>query len=304
MRTAKIVMAVAALAPLSLPAPAQEPLAAPPVMRITVEDIKPGQMGAHQKQVGQYLALFSRAQVPMNRIGMVPIAGDENQVVYLEGFASFAELEAADRKLQSAFGAAPALQAELDALDSAGGTYHSGQRMMIAVFRPELSYRPLSASAVGKSRYFGVTTSRLKIGRSAEYESYIKQLNRARDKANADLSTAVYEVVSGGPAATFMTFTANKSMAELDTLRAGMAARNKAIDEALGGEEVVRQRRQVAEAVYLDVRSAFYEINPKLGTPAAQIAGADPDFWTPKAQGKALASKSETPKPKKEAAKQ
>src|SRR5262245_50588957 len=109
MRAAKVVMAVAALAPLSLPALAQEPPAAPPVMRITGEDIKPGQMGAHQKQVAQYLALFSRAQVPMTRIGMVPIAGDENQDVYLEGFPSFAELEAANKKLASTFAAAPAL---------------------------------------------------------------------------------------------------------------------------------------------------------------------------------------------------
>lgn len=303
MRVSKIVTVLAALAPLSLPALAQEPIAAPPVMRITVEDIKPGAMGAHQKQVGQYLALFSRAQVPMNRIGMAPIAGDENQVVYLEGFPSFAELEAADKKLQSTFAAAPALQAELDALDASAGTYHSSQRTMIAVFRPDLSYRPLSASAVGKSRYFGVTTSRLKIGHGADYESFVKQLNRAREKANAELSTAVYEVVSGGPAPTFMSFTANRSLAELDALRAGMAARNKAIDEALGGEEVVRQRREAAEAIYMDIRSAFYAINPKLGTPAAVIAAADPDFWTPKAQGKALAAKDES-KTAKGAAKQ
>ena len=296
MRLAKFVVALAALVSLALPAFAQEPLAAPAVMRITVEDIKPGSMGTHEKSVASYLALFNRAQAPMSRVGMVPVSGDQNQVVYLEGFPSFAELEAADKKLEAAFAASPAMRSELDTLDRNGGPLHSSQRTMIAVFRADLSYRPLSAAAVGKSRYFGVTTSRIKLGRAVDYEGYTKQLNRAREKANVAESTAVYQVTTGAPAGTFMTFTANRSLAELDTARAGMAARNKAVDEALGGEEVVRQRRELAEATFMDVRSVLYALNPRLGTPAAQIASADPDFWAPKVPGKALAVKKEEPK--------
>jgi len=296
MRLAKVVVSLAALGSLALPALAQEPPAAPPVMRITVEDIKPGSMGTHQKSVASYQALFGRAQVPMSRIGMVPVSGDQNQVVYLEGFPSFEALEAADKKLETAFAGSPAMQAELDTLDRNGGPLHSSQRTMIAVLRTDLSYRLLSAAAVGKSRYFSVTTNRIKAGHGPDYEGYVKQFNRARDKASVDASTAVYQVISGAPLGTFMTFTANRSLAEFDSFRAGMAARNKAIDEALGGEEVVRQRRAMAEAIFMDSRSALYALNPKLGTPAAQIASADPDFWTPKVAGKALAVKKEEPK--------
>lgn len=292
----RVVKFVTALTALALPVLAQEPVAAPPVMRITVEDIKPGSMGAHTKSVASYIALFSRAQVPQPRIGMVPIAGDQNQVVYLEGFPSFEALEASDKKMEAAFAAAPALQAELDALEKSGGPLHASQRTMIAVLRSDLSYRPLGTSAVGKSRYFGVATTRIKLGRIADYEGYIKQLNRARDKANIAESTAVYQVTSGTAAGTFMTFTANKSLAEVDASRSGMGARNKAVDEALGGEEVVRQRRETLEAIVMDARSALYAINPSLGTPIAQIASADPDFWTPKVQGKALAVKKDEPK--------
>ena len=296
MRLAKVVVSLAALGSLALPAFAQEPLAAPPVMRITVEDIKPGSMGAHQKSVASYLAFFSRAQVVQPRIGMVPVSGDQNQVVYLEGFPSFEALEASDKKLETTVSASPSLQAEMDALDKNGGPLHSSQRTMIAVFRPDLSYRPLSASAVGKSRYFGVLTTRIKVGRGPDYEGYLKQLNSAREKGNIDESTAVYQVTSGAAAATFMTFTANRSLAEMDATRAGMAARNKAVDDALGGEEVVRQRRALIEAIVVDARSVLYALNPKLGTPAAQIASGDPDFWSPKASGKALAVKKDEPK--------
>jgi hypothetical protein len=154
----------------------------------------------------------------------------------------------------------------------------------------------MSAAAVGKSRYFGVTTVRTKLGHAADYEGYVKQTSRAREKANVAESTAVYQVVSGAPLGTFMTFTANRSLAEIDASRAGMAARNKAVDDALGGEEVVRQRRETVEASIQDVRTVLYALNPRLGTPAAQIASGDPDFWTPKASGKALAVKKEAPK--------
>lgn len=296
MRLAKVVVSLAALGSLALPAFAQEPLAAPPVMRITVEDIKPGSMGTHEKSVASYLALFSRAQVPMSRVGMIPVSGDQNQVVYLEGFPSFEALEAADKKLEAAFAASPAMQAELDSLDRNGGPLHSSQRTMIAVFRPDLSYRPMSSAAVGKSRYFGVTTIRTKLGHGVDYEAYVKQTNRAREKANVAESTAVFQVTTGAAAGTFLSFTANRSLAEIDTSRAGMAARNKAVDDALGGEEVVRQRRETVEASIMDVRSVLYALNPRLGTPAAQIASADPDFWTPKVPGKALAVKKEEPK--------
>jgi hypothetical protein len=296
MKVAKVVAVLAALASLSSPLAAQEPIAAPPVMRITVEDIKPGSMGAHEKSVASYLALFARAQAPQPRVGMVPVAGDQNQVVYLEGFASFEALEAADKKLEASMSASPALAAELEALEKSSGPLHASQRTMIAVLRSDLSYRPLSMSAVGKSRYFGVTTVRLKVGRVSDYESYVRQTNRAREKADLAESTAVYQVTSGAPIGTFMSFTASRSLAEMDAARAGMAARTKAVDEALGGEEVVRQRRATIEEIVLDGRTALYALNPRLGTPVAQIASADPDFWTPKPTGKALAVKKDEPK--------
>jgi len=296
MRLAKVVVSLAALASLALPAFAQEPPAAPAVMRIIVEDIKPGSMGAHQKSVASYLAFFSRAQVPMPRLGMVPVSGDQNQVVYIEGFPSFEALETSDKKLETTLAGSPVLQAEMEALDKNGGPLHSSQRTMIAVFRPDLSYRPVSAAAVGKSRYVSMTTIRTKLGHAVDYEGYVKQTNRAREKANIDEHSSLFQVVSGAPAGTFVSFAANHSLAEMDAARAGMTARNKAVDDALGGDEVVRQRRETVEASVMDVRSVLYAFNPRLGTPAAQIASADPDFWAPKVTGKALAVKKEEPK--------
>jgi len=62
-----------------------------------------------------YLALFNRANVRGSRLGLVPVSGDDNQILYLEGYASFAELEATRNKSDETFAASPALQAELAA---------------------------------------------------------------------------------------------------------------------------------------------------------------------------------------------
>jgi hypothetical protein len=228
---------------------------------------------------------------------MVPVSGDQNQVVYIERYPSFAALETSDKKLETALAGSPALQAEMEALERSGGPLHSGQRTMIAVFRPDMSYRPMSPAAVGKSRYVSMTTVRTKLGRGADYEGYVKQTNRAREKANLDEHTSVFQVISGGPLGTFVSFAANQSLAEMDAFRAGLSARSKAIDEALGGEEVVRQRRETFEGSVMEFRSVLYAFNPRLGTPVTEVASADPDFWTPKpAPGKALAVKKQEPK--------
>jgi hypothetical protein len=286
-------------ASLSLVAPAfaqQPPPGLPPVIVISHEEIKPGSMGPHEKQVGAYLALFERAKVPNYRLGLVPVSGDTNHVLYLEGHASFAEMEATNKSLEDAVAANPAWQAELDQLDRQSGPLHVTQRAAIAVFREDLSYRPLKMDAVAKARYFTVTTTRLKPGRGAAYAEYVKQLNRAREKAQiAEIHTAVYQVTSGSAAGTYLTFTLNRSLAEVDEFRKGMDVRNKAIDEALGGESVVKQRAEMAEQIFGEGgSSALYSVSRKLSRPAPQVAAFDAEFWTPKpATSKALAVKKE-----------
>ncbi|PYQ22122.1 MAG: hypothetical protein DMF81_13190 [Acidobacteria bacterium] len=277
----------AALALFLLPAAAavaqEQASGPPPVLVISQEEIKPGSMAAHEKQVVSYLALFNRANVEGHRLGLVPVSGDDNQVLYTEAYASFADFEATRKKGEEAFAASPALQAEMEALDRQTGPMHATQRTLIAAYRPDLSYRPLGADGVGKSRYFTVTTVRIKAGRANDYEEYTKQYNRARDKANLDEHTAVYQVITGASSGTFI-------------ITRKMQARNKAIDDALGGDLVVKQRRETAEAIFAESRSSLYAFNPRISRPPAQIAAADPDFWNPKPVTKALAAKKEVKK--------
>jgi len=272
----------------------------PPVLAIGLEEINPGSMAAHDKQVVAYTALFNRANAQGHRLGLVPVSGDDNQVVYLQPYASFADLEATRKKTDEVFAASPALQAELDALDRQTGSMHATQKTLIAVYRPDLSYRPVGPAEVGKSRYFTMSTNRIKAGRTNDYEGYVKQYNRAREKANLNEHSAVYQVITGAPSGTFITLGHNRSLTEWDDFTRDMQARNKAIDEALGGDVVVQQRRETAETIFADSRSSLYAFSPKISRPSPQIAAADPDFWSPKPALKALAVKKEIKKAGKE----
>jgi hypothetical protein len=173
---------------------------------------------------------------------------------------------------------------------------HASQKTALAIFRPDLSFRPVRMDEVAKARYFSVNTTRLNLGQMPAYEAYTKALNAAREKINADwVHTTVYQLVSGAPANTFVTFTLFRSLKEWDEITAKMVERNKAVDEALGGEEVAKERRKQAREMMAESTSALYALTPAISRPSPQFMAYDPDFWRPKpkAEVKALASKKE-----------
>jgi hypothetical protein len=296
--TAPFVAVLAAFGGLAI---AQEAAGPPPVLRIAKEEIKPGQMGPHTKNAARFVAIQNKANADSFRIGLTPVSGDDNVVMYLEGYGSFADMEKAGKQFEAALAMNPSLRAELDQVTQQGADMHATQKTAIAVYRPDLSYRPHRMDAVAQSRYFGVAINHIKAGRVSDYEAWLKELNAGRDKANADwLHTAVYQVVTGAPAGTFVSFTLNRSLAEWDEFRAKMQERNKAIDAALGGEAVVKERRSRAAEIFADTSSALYAMDPAISRPSAQFIAYDADFWKPKSAAdiKALASKkAAAPKP-------
>ena len=293
---------VAVLAALSGAAVAQEaaaPPGPPPVLIINKEEIKPGRMGPHEKNAARFVAIENKANADSYRLGLTPVSGDDNVVLYLEGHESFEAMEKARQKFDATLAANASLQAEMDQMTQQGADMHATQKTSLAVFRSDLSFRPVRMDDVAKARYFSVNTTRLNIGQMPNYEAYTKALNAAREKINADwVHTAVYQLVSGAPANTFVTFTLFRSLKEWDEITAKMVERNKAVDEALGGEEVAKERRKQAREIMAESTSALYALTPSISRPSPQFMAYDPDFWKPKpaAEVKALASKKETKK--------
>ncbi len=283
-------------------AAAQEASGPPPVITISREEVKVGRMAANEKVAAAYAALASRTGLPSRWIGLVPLTGDENAALFLAPFSSFAAYEASNNAWEQAMGTAT-VKAEIEQLDRQSGEVQNSWRTILARHRADLSYRPRSAKEAAQSRYFSIFSVRLKPGRAPDYIDYIKALNVAREKTNLDVHTAVFQVVGGAPLGTFLTFTAYRSLKEMDDGLARADADQKTLEAALGGSTVVERRRQLIADIVAEGQVNLYAMNPRLSRPPEQFVAADPDFWTPKpvaAGGKALAVKREAPAKKEE----
>ena len=272
----------------------------PPVLVIGREEVKPGKMTAHERVSTAYAALYAKANPDESWLGLTPISGEDSVVLFLEGFPSFAAAETNHIKLEAALAQTAALKAEMDRLDGQSGDMKSSSRTAWFVYRPALSYHPPKMGDVAKSRLASVTTYRVKPGRIPDWNDYVKVLNAARDKASASwISSAGYQSQVGTAAGTFVSFQFHRTMAELDENIAKADERQKAIDAALGGDQVVKMRRElISEVLVENPTTNLYVISRGESHPSATFAAADPDFWTPKpaaVAGKALATKKEKP---------
>jgi hypothetical protein len=265
--------------------PAHSP---PKVLYLVREDIKPGMMPAHNKHSASFATIFGRLQTPNYRIALVPIAGSENEVVYLTGADTFAELEgmlqATDKKMGAATGTT---RADLTRLQGEAPQLHAAMRDMLAIYRPELSFNP--GVVLPQMRYFTITTVRLKPGKDAEYAEYVQKIvNIARTKAKVDnLHAAVFQVISGTGGGTYMIFRPMKSLGELDD-PVNMRVRAAMSDDT----------RKDADKTYSDTvmssDTSTYWLTPEMSYVQKEFAAVDPTFWNAKPEP--LATK---PKPRK-----
>ena len=290
MRQIHVVFGLALL--LSPVAFAQEPNAPPPgILKVSREQFRPGNMATHNRQIPAFYALFEKAKVGAARLGLLPVSGDQNHLLYLEGYPSAAEMEATAKRMDDVMGASPALQAEMDALSSKNDPLHESQTVMLATLRSDLSYHPNTREQTGRARYFSVTVLRVNVGRGVDWADYTKQTNAAREKAGLDEHTAVYGVNSGAPAGTFLILSTMRSLSEVDDAAAGGAARAQKMTAALGGESVVAARRKTTSELVAQAVTTLYSIDRGISRPRPEFVTADPDFWKPKEMPKPAPAK-------------
>jgi len=258
----------------------------PRVLLIVREEIKPGMMPAHNRHSAGYAGIFGKLQTPNHRIAMIPVAGNENEVLYVTAGESFADVEMmtkeTDKKMAGVNGT---MGAELARLDKEAPDLHSGMRDILAVYRPELSYQP--GVDIATMRYFAVTTVRVRPGQEDNYSEYVRTLqNAGREKVKAEAHFAVYQVIAGMPATTYMVFRPMKSLAEYD-LRIAPRVR-----EAMTDDQKKKADKIAGESVMLSDTS-IYAFNPSMSYLPKQFTARDSAFWNPAPEAVAK------PKPKK-----
>src|SRR5713226_7566188 len=168
MKTSLLLSAVVLIISGFSQAAAQTPerMGPPPILYISREDIKPGKMPAHTKESEAYARILAKENGPYYRLALVPVAGNENEVVYLNAETSFAQLEATiNGRDKKEAGATGAMKAELDRLDRQSSDLHAAMRDLMAVYREDLSFEP--NIDVRQMRYFAITTERVRPGHDA-----------------------------------------------------------------------------------------------------------------------------------------
>ncbi len=263
----------------------------PKVMLIVREDIKPGMMPAHNRHAAEYAAIFAKLQSPNHRIALVPVAGSENEVIYLNPAQSFAEVEKMNQDTDKKMSAVNAsMQPQIDRLDKEAPTLHTAMRDMLAIYRPELSFNP--GVPIAQMRYFSITTVRIRPGHDAQYAEYVqKMVNVARQKAKVDsLHLAVFQVISGAPSGTYMVFRPMKSLGEMDE------PINMKVRAAMGDDMRKDADKTYGEAV-MSSEVNTYSFAPRMSYVPDDFARGDSEFWHPRPE---MAAK---PKPKRRAPK-
>ncbi|MEK6337040.1 MAG: hypothetical protein AABM67_19125 [Acidobacteriota bacterium] len=252
-----------------------ERMGPPPVLFIVREDIKPGKMPAHNTHSANYARIFRELQTPNHRIAMVPVAGSENEVIYITPLGTFKELEQAntntDKKMSAATGP---MRAELDRLDREAPDLHNGMRDLFAIYRSELSFDP--GVDITKMRYFAITTVRVRPGQDDQYAEYVRTIvNAARTKAKAELHIAAFQVIAGSQAGTYMFFRPLKSLDEYD-LRIGARVR-----EMMSSDEKKKADKIAGDSVAFS-ETSVYAFNPRMSYVPKEFVDRDPAFWNPK----------------------
>ncbi len=252
----------------------EEAIMSPPkVLAIVREDIKPGKNAAHVKIESGFARDF--AHTDLHYFGAATVTG-ANAAYFFEGFGTFAEWQA----VQESEGKDPAIAADLDRLNEQDSELMTASHTIVAAYREDLSYQP--AVPVKGTRYFEMIVERIRPGYEEAFEAMRKRVAAAHVKAGVNEHFAVYQVMLGAPAGTYIVFTPLRTLGDLDQLE---GAHGKAYQDAIG-EEGRKESRELARQSLMDEEVNLVAINPRMSNPPKMWRDADPEFWSPKPAAK------------------
>ncbi len=257
--------------------------APPKVLNIGREYVKAGKTFAHDQHEAAWLQAMLKANYKGYGLTLTSVTGEPEEW-FMSGYNSFADWEKDAQELYEKNAALRNVMAEYSGKDA---DYINNSRMVVAVYRPDLSYKP--DFKLGEYKYFNVGTVRCRMGSSPEEANKI--LTDAVRKANLDWRWEAYEVHSGAPVGTYLFLIPLKSAAEWDE------APNPTFTQAL-------KEGHWDEALSKTVQTADYRLfsfNARLSHVPDHVASLDPAFWHPKpAVAKGQTVKKATPAAQKE----
>jgi hypothetical protein len=236
------------------------------VMQIIREEIKAARGAPHAKAEEAYVRAFRANKAPVYYVGLRSVTGP-TEAWFLSSYDSYAALEQEnDLPAKNA-----ALAKALEMADEQDAQFRTGTRTVIAELQEELSYR--MRPTVQDMRYIHVTTIRVRPGWGSAFEDVRKLAKAAHEKANVDEHWAIYHVVSGMSAGTYLMLQGSMSLKEEDT-----DPHTQAYRDAMGDEGRAKTQQFQRDGV-LGTETALFEISPQMSNVPDEWLKARPDFW-------------------------
>jgi len=210
---------------------------------------------------------YAHSGAAVNVLGMSAISGSpENWLIELHD--SFGSVE----DLAARFGPAPSgVVAPLG-----DDLLPASSRTLIAVYRPELSYRPDQASQVWPAmRYLDVVVYRIRPGSEADFAKILKLRDVGLDSVNLDRPEVAYQVISGSPSGTYLLLAPLTSLRVFDDARA---------IPPVYAEATAAEAKKLADDTEIVRERLWFRIQPRLSYVSDEFAAADPGFWRPAAK--------------------
>jgi hypothetical protein len=246
-----------------VPLGAQGPTGFPAVLRIFREDVREGKAPAHEKTEAAFMQAAAKAKYPAHILGMASMTGT-SQALFLEGHDNIASISDSQAFMDTA---------EFGAIDTADAQLRINQRSMLAVYRPDLSYRADKIN-LPKMRFFSIETVRVRQGPDQKFEEAAKALVAGAEKSDDNQPVAAYQVVSGAPNGTYLLLLPMASLKALDE----EPQRRRALRQALASGD---PERNMAASI-ASSESILFAVSPQMSYVPKEWITADPDFWTPK----------------------
>jgi hypothetical protein len=252
----------------------------PKVLLIEREVIKPGKFIEHTRESHNFARLLTHAKTVSEpvytRIGMSPIAGNPNEVLYIYPFASFAQWAQSQQDIERWMSRPGPMRAFFEGISGPVAPnredLHVSQQTMVAAYQPDFSLNPNRNLA--KARYMSLTTIRVKPGHYGDFIRVVGMYRDAVKRMKGDRHFAVYELVSGGPEATFLIFSTMEAAAEMDALTANAGEFPQAMGDKLDDFEAL-----VAKSIE-SMTNTTYAFSPQMSSVPASFHSSDAAFWS------------------------
>jgi hypothetical protein len=207
--------------------------------------------------------IYADVGAAVNVLGMRAVAGLD-EIWLMEMHDSFASIEGVDQALASPH----------PARNPAPGDNLAPARLLIAVYRPGLSYRPDEAArSLPKARYLLVSSYRIQPGNEAGFAEIVKLRRALSNSINLDRPEIAYEVVAGAISRSYVFVAPFSTLKTLDDELARTPPFAQSVRDAskkATAETEIRQERTILR------------VDPNLSYVSGEFASGDPAFWKSK----------------------